>query len=331
MLKIAVLGAGRIGKIHAANIATHPQATLVAVADPFINSANALADLYGAKAVSDPLELINDADIDAVIIATPTDTHVDLMLAAARQGKKVLCEKPVDLDLNRAAEACRQLEELNAPVMVAFNRRFDPSASELQQAIASGDIGDLHQVVITSRDPDFAPMDYLRHSGGIFSDMVIHDFDMARWLLGEEPVEVYASASRLLKPELAEFNDYDTVMVQMTTASGRQCHINCSRRAVYGYDQRLEAFGSAGMLLNNNQRANSVRRYTAAATEVQAPLEAFFLERYEQAYRLEMDAFIQAALGKRAIPVTPFDGLMALKLAECAARSAASGRPVSVD
>ncbi|WP_455810618.1 inositol 2-dehydrogenase [Pseudomonas graminis] len=331
MLKIAVLGAGRIGKIHAANIAASPLATLVAVADPYFDNAVQLAKLTGSRAVKDPLELINDKDIDAVVIATPTDTHVDLMLAAARNGKAVLCEKPVDLDLSRAQLACDELAQLKVPVMVAFNRRFDASAQQIRQAIASGEVGELHQVIITSRDPGFAPVDYLRHSGGIFRDMVIHDFDMARWLLGEEPVSVYATGSRLLNPALAEFNDFDTCMVQMTTASGKQCHINCSRQAVYGHDQRLEVYGSSGMLLNDNMRATSVRRYTGEATEARVPLVNFFLERYADAYRHEMDTFIQVVQGKQAIPVTPYDGVRALKLAECAQRSAETGLPVSVD
>ncbi|MTD25904.1 inositol 2-dehydrogenase [Erwinia sorbitola] len=331
MLKIAVLGAGRIGKIHAANIAASPLATLVAIADPYFDNALQLAKLYGTNAVKDPLELINDREIDAVVIATPTDTHVDLMLAAARNGKAVLCEKPVDMDLDRARRASEELATLQVPVMVAFNRRFDPSAQQIRQAIVRGEVGEVHQVMITSRDPGFAPVDYLRHSGGIFRDMVIHDFDMARWLLGEEPVSVYASGSRLLNPALAEFNDVDTCMVQMVTASGKQCHINCSRQAVYGHDQRLEVYGSAGMLLNDNMRASSVRRFTHQLTEAREPLVNFFLERYADAYRHEMDAFIQAATGAQPVPVTAWDGVMALKLAECAQRSVESGKPVSVD
>lgn len=330
-MKIAVLGAGRIGNVHASNVAAHSKVELVAIADPFIENAIKLTEIYGGKAVKDPMELIEDDSIDGIVIATPTDTHVDLMLSAARKGKAVLCEKPVDLNLERAKIACEELKNLDAPVMIAFNRRFDPSASEIHQAIANGEIGELHQIMISSRDPGFASMDYLRHSGGIFRDMTIHDFDMARWLLGEEPIEVYASASRMLEPALEALNDYDTVMVQMTTRSGKQCHINCSRQAVYGHDQRIEAYGSAGMLMNDNLRPSTVRRYNQNATDSRSPLVHFFLERYADAYRKEMDAFVNMIGQPIAVPITPFDGYMALKLAECAQRSVESGKPVKVE
>lgn len=330
-MKIAVLGTGRIGNVHASNVAAHSKVELVAIADPFIENAIKLTEIYGGKAVKDPIELIEDDSIDGIVIATPTDTHVDLMLSAARKGKAVLCEKPVDLNLERAKIACEELKNLDAPVMIAFNRRFDPSASEIHQAIANGEIGELHQIMISSRDPGFASMDYLRHSGGIFRDMTIHDFDMARWLLGEEPIEVYASASRMLEPALEALNDYDTVMVQMTTRSGKQCHINCSRQAVYGHDQRIEAYGSAGMLMNDNLRPSTVRRYNQNATDSRSPLVHFFLERYADAYRKEMDAFVNMIGQPKAVPITPFDGYMALKLAECAQRSVESGKPVKVE
>lgn len=331
MLRIALLGAGRIGHVHAMNVAAHPELTLVGIADPLIENALSLTKLVGGRAVKDPLEFIEDDSIDAVIIATPTDTHVDLMLRAARKNKAILCEKPVDLNLNRAREACEELKQRNARVMVAFNRRFDPSAREIYQAIAEGEIGELHQVMITSRDPGFASMEYLSHSGGIFRDMTIHDFDMARWLLGEEPVEIYASASRLLKPELANNNDFDTIMVQMTTQSGRQCHINGSRQASYGHDQRLEVYGSKGMLLNDNQRSSSIRRYNAQTTESRPPLVHFFLERYTEAYRIELNEFVSAIKHSTPMPITPYDGYRALKLAECAQRSAETGKPVNVE
>jgi myo-inositol 2-dehydrogenase/D-chiro-inositol 1-dehydrogenase len=330
MLRTAVLGAGRIGKIHAGNVAANPRARLVAVADPYGTAAADLAGQLGCEASLDPLATIARDDVDAVVIGTPTDTHVSLMLHAVERGKAVLCEKPIDLDLAKVDAAVTAIDARGGRVMVAFNRRFDPSAQALKRAIDAGAVGEVRQVIITSRDPGQAPRDYLVHSGGIFRDMVIHDFDMARWLLGEEPVEVTASASRLVDPSLADLNDFDTVMVLMRTASGRQCHINCCREAVYGYDQRLEVFGSRGMVLNDNLRPSTLRRWSAEETEAREPLLNFFLERYAEAYRIELDQFIAAVAAGGAMPVTPQDGRQALRLADCALESAVSGRTVTV-
>ncbi len=331
MIRVAVLGAGRIGQIHAANVAANRRATLVAVADPVAVAANALAERLNCEASTNADALIARADVDAVVIGTPSDTHARLMLLAARAGKAVLCEKPVDNDLAKADAAVAELARLNVPVMMAFNRRFDPSNIELRRAIDAGEIGDVRQVIITSRDPGLPPRDYVAHSGGIFRDMVIHDFDMARFLLGEEPVEVYAKASRLVNAELvAEFDDHDTLMVIMQTASGKQCHINCCREAVYGYDQRFEILGSKGMLMNDNLRPSTVRRYNAQETEALPPLLNFFLQRYTDAYRNEMDAFLNAIEAGTAMPTTPRDGRQALRLAEAAIESVRSGRTVTV-
>nr|WP_308530799.1 inositol 2-dehydrogenase [uncultured Serratia sp.] len=331
MIRIAILGAGRIGQVHAANVARHNDAFLTAVADPVIENAKALTAAWGGVALADPLEAIQNPDIDAVIIGTPTHTHIDLMLAAAKAGKAVLCEKPVDLDINKAYAAQRALGEHASQVMLGFNRRFDLGFSEINQRIRSGDIGDLHQVIITSRDPGLAPMGYLKNSGGIFRDMVIHDFDLARWILGEEPVEVFATGSRLFARELEALGDYDTVMVQLRTASGKQCQINCSRQAIYGYDQRMEVFGSGGMLLNDNLRATPVRRYSKQETEARGPLLNFFMERYSDAYRLEIDAFISAIKQGTPMPITVHEGCMALRLADAAQLSADSHAAVALD
>lgn len=330
MLGMAVLGAGRIGKIHAANIALNRNARLVAVADPFEGAAATLAADLGAIALHNATEAIEHKDVQAVVICTPTPTHVELLLHAAALGKAVLCEKPVDLDIARADQAVQEVERLGAKVMVAFNRRFDPTAERLRKAIDSGEIGDVRQVMITSRDPGLASRDYLRTSGGIFRDMTIHDFDMARWLLGEEPIEVLAFGSRLVDGTLAEFNDHDTVMVQMRTASGKQCHINCCRQSIYGYDQRFEIFGSKGMVLNENLRANTIRRWNGEHTEAREPLLDFFLERYQDAYRVELEVFVNAILNDRPLPVTLRDGRQALRLADCAAESAETGCAVGV-
>lgn len=331
MIRVAVLGAGRIGQIHAANVAANRLATLVAVADPIAGASAKLAEKLGCEATTDAEALIARADIDAVVIGTPSDTHAHLMLLAARAGKAVLCEKPVDNDLAKADAAVAELKKLGAKVMMAFNRRFDPSNIELRRAIDAGDIGEVRQVIITSRDPGLPPRDYVAHSGGIFRDMAIHDFDMARFLLGEEPVEVYAKASRVVDPAMmAEYDDYDTLMVVMQTASGKQCHINCCREAVYGYDQRFEILGSKGMLMNDNLRPSTVRRSTATQTEALPPLLNFFLQRYTDAYRNEMDAFLKALSEGAAMPTNPSDGRQALRLAEAAIESVKTGRTVQV-
>ena len=331
MIRVAVLGAGRIGKIHAANVAANPRATLVAVADPIAAAAEPLAAGLGAEASTDAEATIARSDIDAVVVGTPSDTHARLILLAARAGKAVLCEKPLDNDLVAADALIVELDRTGVPVMLAFNRRFDPSNIALRRAIDAGEIGDVRQVIITSRDPGLPPRDYVAHSGGIFRDMVIHDFDMARFLLAEEPVEVYATASRLVDPALmAELDDHDTVMVVLRTASGRQCLINCCREAAYGYDQRFEILGSTGMLLNDNLRPSTLRRSTAESTEARPPLLNFFLERYAEAYRNEMEAFLRALEDGTPMPTGPRDGRQALRLAEAALESVASGRPVTV-
>jgi myo-inositol 2-dehydrogenase/D-chiro-inositol 1-dehydrogenase len=330
MIRIAMVGAGRIGKIHARNVAGNPRCRLVAVADPVAEAARGLAEALGAEASTDPKATVARDDVDAIIIGTPTDTHVDFMLDAARRGKAVLCEKPVDLDIRKADSAAAEVEKLGARVMIAFNRRFDPSAAALKRAIVAGEIGEVHQVVITSRDPGPPPISYIASSGGIFRDMMIHDFDMARWLLGEEPAEIAAFASCLVDPEIGKASDYDTLMVIMKTASGKQCHINNSRKAVYGYDQRFEVFGSRGMLLNDNLRPSTLRRYDEARTEARDPLLNFFLERYAEAYRLELEAFVEAVTAGGKMPVTVRDGRQALRLADAALESAGSGRAVKI-
>jgi myo-inositol 2-dehydrogenase/D-chiro-inositol 1-dehydrogenase len=325
-----MLGAGRIGKIHARNVAANPRCRLVAVADAIADSARSLAENLGADSSIDAAATLARPDVDAVVIGTPTDTHVDLMLAAARGGKAVLCEKPVDLDIRRADAAAAEIAKIGANVMVAFNRRFDPSAAALKRAIDAGEIGAVRQVVITSRDPAPPPLTYIASSGGIFRDMMIHDFDMARWLLGEEPAEVAAVASCLIDPAIGKAGDYDTLMVVLQTASGRQCHINNSRHCVYGYDQRMEVFGAEGMLLNDNLRPTTLRRYGTAETEAREPLLNFFLERYADAYRLELDAFVEAVEAGGPMPVTVADGRQALRLADAALESATTGRRVQV-
>src|SRR5450755_974806 len=330
MVRVAVLGAGRIGKIHAANVAANSSAKLVVVADPFGDAAQTLANQLGCDASPDPFASIDRNDVDAVVISTPTNTHIALMLQAVKSRKAVLCEKPIDLDFAKADAAVTEIEQLGGRVMLAFNRRFDPASQRLRRSIDAGEIGDVRQVLITSRDPGLAPRDYLRGSGGIFRDMTIHDFDMARFLLGEEPAEISATASRLVDPTLAEFDDFDSVMIQMRTSTGRQCHINNCREAVYGYDQRLEIFGSRGMLQNGNIHPTTVRHWSKHETEAREPLVPFFLERYADAYRAELAAFLDAIAADAPMPVTPHDGRQALRLAEGALQSVLTGRVVDL-
>jgi myo-inositol 2-dehydrogenase / D-chiro-inositol 1-dehydrogenase len=330
MLGIAVLGAGRIGKIHAGNVAANPRAKLIAVADPFAEAANPLAEALGTEPMLDCIAAIERSDVDAVVIGTPTDTHVTLMLKAVELGKPVLCEKPIDLDMEKSKAAVAEVERLKGRVMMAFNRRFDSTFAEMRRAIDAGDIGEVRQVIITSRDPGMAPPAYVKTSGGIFRDMTIHDLDVARWLLGEEPVEVTAVGSRLIDPSLEQYGDFDTAMVQLKTATGKQCHINNCREAVYGYDQRIEVFGSTGMVLQDNLRPTTIRRWSSTATDAREPLLNFFLQRYQQAYKSELDAFVDALVDGRELPTSVHDGLKALRLAECALESANTGRTVKV-
>lgn len=331
MVGIAVLGAGRIGKIHAANVAASKLAKLVVVADPFAEAASRLADELGAQAMTDCEAAIDRADVDAIVIGTPTHTHINLMLRAVRQGKAVLCEKPIDLDMAKSLAAVEEVERLNGRVMLAFNRRFESTFAQMHAAIEAGDIGNVRQVIITSRDPGLAPEDYIQHSGGIFRDMTIHDLDIGRWLLGEEPVEINAIGSRLIDSAMMEkYDDYDTAMVQMQTASGKQCHINNCRNAVYGYDQRIEVFGSKGMLQMDNLRPTTIRRWSQDVTDAREPLLNFFLERYQQAYKSELDAYIDALVNKKPLPTTVQDGLKALKLADAAVESVATGRTIKL-
>ena len=331
MVRIAVLGAGRIGKIHAASVAANPKATLVAVADPIADAAQPVAEAHGAEPMTDAMAAIARPDVDAVVIGTPTDTHVGLMMRAVELGKAVLCEKPIDLDINKSESAAAEVERAGGRVMLAFNRRFDSTFAESRRAIDAGRIGDVRQVVISSRDPGMPPPAYVKTSGGIFRDMTIHDLDMARWLLGEEPVLVSAVGARLVDaPLLKPYDDYDTVMVSLQTANGKQAHINNCREAVYGYDQRVEVLGSTGMLTQDNLRPTTMRITTAESTDAREPLLNFFLERYAQAYRAEMDAFIAAVAGKTPMPTTVRDGVLALRLAECAVESVRTGRAVAV-
>ena len=331
MIRIAVLGCGRIGAMHAANIAAHPSARLAAVQDINAAAAQATAAATGARVMNTATEVFSSADVDAVLIATATDTHADLLEQAIAAGKPVLCEKPIDLSLARVKRCAEVIRGTRLPIQLGFVRRFDPGHKAVHDAVRAGEIGVLHQVVITSRDPGLAPEAYLKVSGGIFRDMTIHDFDMARFILGEEPETVIATGSRLVAPALMEkLGDFDTVTVVMTTASGKQAIITNSREALYGYDQRVEAFGSKGMAVSENRRPNQMILSGKGFSNQAAPLLHFFIERYREAFDAEIDAFVKAVETNQPAVVGYDDGQRALALAEAALLSIAEGRAVKV-
>ncbi len=326
---ICLIGAGRIGAIHAENIAAAPGARLLYVVDASPAAAEDLAARYAAQ-VADLERALADPAVQAVLIASSTDTHVALMRAASAAGKAVFCEKPLDLDLARARECLGELESAGTLLALGFNRRFDPDFNALWQRVQAGDIGEIEMVTITSRDPGPPPLAYLQRSGGLFMDMMIHDFDMARWLLGEDPSSLYATASSLVDPAIAEIGDVDSALVTLKTPGGKLCQISNSRRASYGYDQRIEVHGSRGMLRAENRSASQVECFRAGAVERDPPLD-FFLERYAQAYRIELDAFLTALAGQSAQLVTGSDALKAQVLAAAAARSCAGNCAVAPD
>jgi myo-inositol 2-dehydrogenase/D-chiro-inositol 1-dehydrogenase len=328
MLQIAQFGAGRIGRIHASNIAAMKDVRLRYVVDVNAEAARKLAAWCGTRVASER-EAFADREVDAVLIASSTDTHARLAIEAARAGKAIFCEKPIDLSLKKVDECLRAVQSAGVPMFVGFNRRFDPSFSALKRRLDAGEIGAVEQVVISSRDPAPPPLAYVKVSGGMFRDMTIHDFDMARWLLGEEPVEVFAMGECLVDRRIGAAGDIDSAMVLLRTASDRMCHINNSRRAVYGYDQRIEVLGASGMLRAENLGETTVEHFGPRGTAGDRPLD-FFLERYAAAYRAEMSAFVLALKSRTPMPVGAQDGRRALVLAEGALESLKKKRPVKL-
>jgi myo-inositol 2-dehydrogenase / D-chiro-inositol 1-dehydrogenase len=327
-VRFGLLGAGRIGKVHAKAIVGDPNAKLVAVSDAMPAAAQAIADQYGCDIRNiDAIEAATD--IDAVVICTPTNTHADLIERFARAGKAIFCEKPIDLDVGRVKACLKVVAATNAKLMVGFNRRFDPHFMAVRAAIDAGKIGQVEMVTITSRDPGAPPAAYIKVSGGIFSDMTIHDFDMARFLLGEEIATVYATGSVLVDPEIGKLGDFDSATVVLTTASGKQCMISNSRRATYGYDQRIEVHGSLGMVAAENQRPVSIELATASGY-TRPPLHDFFMTRYTEAYAAEIAAFIAVVAGGANPSPSGADGLAALVLAEAARQSVREERAITV-
>ena len=326
MIDVALFGAGRIGRIHAGNLARESGARLKYVIDPNTEAAKALAAQHGAQTAK-TAQVFADPAIGAVLICSYTDTHADLILAAAQAGKQIFCEKPVDLAIARARACAEAVARSGITCMIGFQRRFDPTFAALKKRLAAGEIGTPEMLVVTSRDPGAPPIPYIKSSGGIFKDMLIHDFDIFRWILGDEAETVHANASCLVDPAIAEAGDVDSTAVTIRTRRGRLCQINTSRRAAYGYDQRFEVLGSGGMLQAGNHAPTEVVACTSTAVLRDLP-EHFFLERYRAAYANEMAHFFAVLAGKEKLRTTIDDGLKALELAEAATTSWRDGRIV---
>ncbi len=332
MLRFGIIGTGRIGDMHARLVSQQPDAAVTCCFDVHEDSAQRTADAVGARATTDLDKLLQADDVDAVLIASPTNTHVEMILRSAEAGKPILCEKPIDVDIGKVEDCRARLSAFDVPLQMGFNRRFDPSHAAVREAVARGEIGALELLVITSRDPGPPPpRAILEACGGLFRDTTIHDMDMARFVLDEDPVEVFTMAANRVDPVFAELGDVDTAMIVMQTASGALCHINNSRRTNYGYDQRVEAFGADGMVRSNNHRPSEVSRHGAEGTGTRDPLLHFFIERYRAAYEAEIRDFIERVTTGQPPRVTFEDGRRALILSEAALKSYETNKPVKVD
>ena len=331
-VKVGLIGAGRIGSLHAEHLAHRiPGAELVAVADVAIEAAQACAARYEVPLVSgDYRDLLEAEGLDAVVICSSTDTHAQIIGEAAQAGKQIFCEKPIDFDLQRIDHALQAVEEAGVKLQIGFNRRFDPNFRRVREAVAAGQVGRPHILRITSRDPAPPPLSYIRVSGGIYLDMMIHDFDMARYVMGSEVEEVYAAGNVLVDPAIGEAGDIDTTVVTLRFANGAMGTIDNSRQAVYGYDQRVEVFGSGGMIRAENETADRVVLSDAEGVRAALPLY-FFVERYTEAYIAEMEAFVEAVQHDTPPPVSGADGRAPVVIARAAARSLRAGRPVRLD
>ena len=329
---IGILGGGRIGKLHAANIAGMQDVKIKVIADPFANEDMVKwAESIGVDTISkDPDSVFTDSEIDAVIICSSTDTHADFIIKAAEAGKDIFCEKPIDLDLGKIKKALAAVEKAGVKLQIGFVRRFDHNHKKIHDMVAEGKLGTPHIVKVTSRDPQRPPMDYVKVSGGIFVDMMIHDFDMARYLCGSDVEEIYARGSVLIDKQFAEYSDVDTAMVVLKFKNGALGYIDNSRETLYGYDQRTEVFGSKGCAVVSNDTPNSAVLTTAEGVISEKPVW-FFLERYNQAFISEMETFIAAINGKGEVPVNGLDGLESVRIAMAAKKSLQENRPVKLN
>lgn len=330
-VRVGVIGAGRIGKIHAHNLATAiAGAQVVAIADPLVDAAQALAQQLAVSQVTeDHRKILENPDIDAVVICSSTNTHAQMIIEAARAGKQIFCEKPIAYDLKKIDEALDVVKECGVLLQIGFNRRFDPNFKKVHEMVAAGKIGSPQILRITSRDPAPPPIEYVKVSGGIFFDMTIHDFDMARYLVGADVEEIYAAGGVLVDPRIGAAGDIDTAAVTLYFQNGAIGVIDNSRKAVYGYDQRVEVFGSEGMLSVQNETPDRAIYSSAAGVEAAKPLY-FFLERYAQSFVDEMSQFIQSIQQGLQPPVTGLDGRIPVVMALAATRSLKEHRPVKL-
>jgi myo-inositol 2-dehydrogenase/D-chiro-inositol 1-dehydrogenase len=331
-VNVGIIGAGRIGRIHAENLIQRIRGTqVVAIADVMINSAQEVAQQLLIKQVTkDFNDIIHNEDIDAVIICSPTDTHTTIIKETAAAGKHIFCEKPIDLSIIKIKEALKVVEKAGIRLMVGFNRRFDPNFFKIRTMIKENKVGDLHLIRITSRDPEPPPPEYIKVSGGIFMDMAIHDFDMARYLVGNDVREVYAKGMVRIDPAIGDAGDYDTAITTLTFENQVICSIDNSRKAVYGYDQRVEAFGSGGMVSTDNTTIDNHYYLNENGRHAALPLH-FFMDRYTQSYINEMQAFIDSIMNEKPLPVAGQDGLESVRIAQAAKISCQENRPVHMN
>ena len=329
MIGLALLGAGRMAKVHAEAISA-AGAKLVTVFDVAEAAANSLASKAGAGVARTAEEALTHPEVEAVLIATSSDTHAKYVIEAVQAGKAVMCEKPLAPTLAEAQQCVNALGDRAGQVFLAFNRRFDPGHAAVKKAIESGEIGNLEQLTITSRDPYPPPLEYVPKSGGLFRDMMIHDFDMARWMLGEEPINIHSRGSCLVDAEVGKLGDIDTACVTMITTSGKQAVILNSRRTAYGFDQRIEAFGSAGMVISDNPQATGFKRFSNTSFGAPDRFRAFFMERYGDSYRFEIEAFVKGVTQGQPASVSALDGLRAVYLAEAAGASLRTGKAIEL-
>ncbi len=330
-LNIGIIGAGRIGKVHMQSITYNvPTAKVLGITDVFKDGLQELADKYGIEKVyEDYKEMLADKDIDAVLVCSSTDTHADISIEAAKAGKHVFCEKPVDLTPEKVQAVIDAVAEAGVKLQVGFNRRFDHNFAHVRNLINEGKVGDLELIKITSRDPAPPPAEYAAVSGGMFLDMTIHDFDMARFLAGSDVTEVYANATCLVDPAIGEAGDVDTAIINLKFENGALGVIDNSRRAAYGYDQRIEVFGSLGAAMASNDTPTNVTVMNGDGVTTDKPLY-FFLERYMQSFRDEMVQFVDAILNDKPTPTTGNDGLNSILVALAAKKSVQEGRPVKI-
>jgi myo-inositol 2-dehydrogenase / D-chiro-inositol 1-dehydrogenase len=332
--RFALFGAGFIGTAHGNNIASNPRAKLEYVYDVNTNAATELATRLGAKVASSPEEIWNSSSVDAALIASSTNTHSDLLSDAIKAKKPVYCEKPIDLDINRVKAVVQEAHHSSIPILIGFSRRYDPNHLGVREAIQNGDIGNIEMMHLTSRGPTPPPISYVKVSGGQFRDQTIHFFDLAIWLSGEAPTEVYATGAALVDPAIGEAGDVDTSMMILKMPSGAMCHIDNSRRSAYGYDERIEVFGSNGMVQSKRKRTRDVSLYTGSregTKVVSEGLHAGWFERMEPSFGLALDAFITTLEGGQASYPTLLDGLRAQMVAEAATESLHTNQVVKIE